>query len=156
MSGFNITRDRPAGRGNFSLNFDCLKSSTSLGTISCLPLKRAVNWCIVVRWWIAACVGIQTPCFVSLLWSLLTKVLISPRSNSLSLRITAESHHSQPRNLQDSLSLFNVMSSWRTEGARAALSLAGTMLGYYPVRVLPSKTAIVPVNPTFLPRVRIS
>ncbi|CAM6104326.1 unnamed protein product [Calypogeia fissa] len=38
------------------------------------------------------------------------------------------------------------------DGARAALSLAGTMLGYYPVRVLPSKTAIVPVNPTFLPR----
>jgi RNA recognition motif-containing protein len=39
------------------------------------------------------------------------------------------------------------------ESARAALSLAGTMLGYYPVRVLPSKTAIAPVNPTFLPRV---
>eukprot|EP00249_Psilotum_nudum_P010103 c22337_g1_i1 orf=733-1833(-) len=38
------------------------------------------------------------------------------------------------------------------ESARAALSLAGTMLGYYPVRVLPSKTAIVPVNPTFLPQ----
>jgi hypothetical protein len=38
------------------------------------------------------------------------------------------------------------------EGARAALSLRGTMLGYYPVRVLPSKTAIVLVNPTFLPR----
>lgn len=41
-----------------------------------------------------------------------------------------------------------------TEGARAALNLSGTMLGYYPVRVLPSKTAIAPVNPTFLPRVR--
>uniref|UniRef100_A0A0R0KZ01 RRM domain-containing protein n=1 Tax=Glycine max TaxID=3847 RepID=A0A0R0KZ01_SOYBN len=38
------------------------------------------------------------------------------------------------------------------EGARAALNLSGTMLGYYPLRVLPSKTAIVPVNPTFLPR----
>ncbi|XP_038688219.1 polyadenylate-binding protein-interacting protein 11-like isoform X2 [Tripterygium wilfordii] len=38
------------------------------------------------------------------------------------------------------------------EGARAALSLSGTMLGFYPVRVLPSKTAIAPVNPTFLPR----
>ncbi|XP_055830638.1 polyadenylate-binding protein-interacting protein 12-like [Solanum dulcamara] len=38
------------------------------------------------------------------------------------------------------------------EGARSALSLAGTMLGFYPVRVLPSKTAIAPVNPTFLPR----
>ncbi|GFP88757.1 polyadenylate-binding protein-interacting protein 11 [Phtheirospermum japonicum] len=38
------------------------------------------------------------------------------------------------------------------EGARNALSLSGTMLGYYPVRVLPSKTAIAPVNPTFLPR----
>lgn len=38
------------------------------------------------------------------------------------------------------------------EGARAALSLQGTMLGFYPVRVLPSKTAIAPVNPTFLPR----
>ncbi|XP_050227368.1 polyadenylate-binding protein-interacting protein 11-like [Mercurialis annua] len=38
------------------------------------------------------------------------------------------------------------------DGANAALSLAGTMLGFYPVRVLPSKTAIAPVNPTFLPR----
>lgn len=38
------------------------------------------------------------------------------------------------------------------EGARAALSLSGTMLGYYPVKVLPSKTAIAPVNPTYLPR----
>jgi hypothetical protein len=42
-----------------------------------------------------------------------------------------------------------------TEGAQAALSLSGTMLGYYPVKVLPSKTAIAPVNPTFLPRVRV-
>lgn len=42
----------------------------------------------------------------------------------------------------------------QVEGARAALNLAGTMLGFYPVRVLPSKTAIAPVNPTFLPRVR--
>lgn len=40
-----------------------------------------------------------------------------------------------------------------TVGARAALNLSGTMLGYYPLRVLPSKTAIAPVNPTFLPRV---
>ncbi|XP_039045371.1 polyadenylate-binding protein-interacting protein 11-like isoform X2 [Hibiscus syriacus] len=38
------------------------------------------------------------------------------------------------------------------EGARSALNLAGTMLGFYPVRVLPSKTAIAPVNATFLPR----
>ncbi|KAL4342422.1 hypothetical protein GQ457_08G035410 [Hibiscus cannabinus] len=38
------------------------------------------------------------------------------------------------------------------EGARAALNLGGTMLGFYPVKVLPSKTAIAPVNPTFLPR----
>ncbi|XP_038680560.1 polyadenylate-binding protein-interacting protein 11-like isoform X2 [Tripterygium wilfordii] len=38
------------------------------------------------------------------------------------------------------------------EGARSALNLSGTMLGFYPVRVLPSKTAIAPVNPTFLPR----
>ncbi|PWZ52707.1 Polyadenylate-binding protein-interacting protein 10 [Zea mays] len=38
------------------------------------------------------------------------------------------------------------------EGARAALNLSGTVLRYYPVSVLPSKTAIAPVNPTFLPR----
>nr|XP_010925648.1 polyadenylate-binding protein-interacting protein 11 [Elaeis guineensis] len=38
------------------------------------------------------------------------------------------------------------------DGARAALNLGGTVLGYYPVRVLPSKTAILPVNPKFLPR----
>ncbi|KAG9133961.1 hypothetical protein Leryth_004666 [Lithospermum erythrorhizon] len=37
-------------------------------------------------------------------------------------------------------------------GARNALSLSGTVLGYYPLRVLPSKTAIAPVNPTYLPR----
>ncbi|VVB08727.1 unnamed protein product [Arabis nemorensis] len=37
-------------------------------------------------------------------------------------------------------------------GARAALNLTGTMLGFYPVKVMPSKTAIAPVNPTFLPR----
>ncbi|XP_074558498.1 polyadenylate-binding protein-interacting protein 9-like [Curcuma longa] len=37
-------------------------------------------------------------------------------------------------------------------GARAALNLGGTMLGYYPMKVLPSKTAILPVNPKFLPR----
>ncbi|WVZ79917.1 hypothetical protein U9M48_027440 [Paspalum notatum var. saurae] len=37
-------------------------------------------------------------------------------------------------------------------GARAALTLGGTMLGFYPVKVLPSKTAILPVNPKFLPR----
>jgi hypothetical protein len=41
-----------------------------------------------------------------------------------------------------------------TVGARTALNLSGTMLGYYPLRVLPSKTAIAPVNPTFLPRVK--
>ncbi|PKI53907.1 hypothetical protein CRG98_025701 [Punica granatum] len=38
------------------------------------------------------------------------------------------------------------------EGARVALNLSGTVLGFYPIRVLPSKTAIAPVNPTFLPR----
>ncbi|KAK4771502.1 hypothetical protein SAY87_032034 [Trapa incisa] len=37
-------------------------------------------------------------------------------------------------------------------GARAALNLDGTLLGFYPLRVLPSKTAILPVNPNFLPR----
>ncbi|GAA0155259.1 RNA splicing factor [Lithospermum erythrorhizon] len=37
-------------------------------------------------------------------------------------------------------------------GARNALSLSGAVLGYYPLKVLPSKTAIAPVNPTFLPR----
>ncbi|KAL1203281.1 Polyadenylate-binding protein-interacting protein 10 [Cardamine amara subsp. amara] len=38
------------------------------------------------------------------------------------------------------------------EGARAALSMSGTVLGFYPLKVLPSKTAIAPVNPTFLPK----
>ncbi|KAL5730510.1 poly(A) polymerase Cid12 [Ranunculus cassubicifolius] len=38
------------------------------------------------------------------------------------------------------------------EGARNALSLQGTMLGLYPVRVLPSKTVIAPVNTAYLPK----
>ncbi|KAJ8567903.1 hypothetical protein K7X08_020625 [Anisodus acutangulus] len=36
--------------------------------------------------------------------------------------------------------------------ARASLSLCGIILGFSPLKVLPSKTAILPVNPTFLPR----
>ncbi|KAL8205399.1 hypothetical protein R6Q57_008950 [Mikania cordata] len=36
--------------------------------------------------------------------------------------------------------------------AKAALNLCGIMLGFSQVKVLPSKTAILPVNPTFLPR----
>ncbi|XP_031105716.1 polyadenylate-binding protein-interacting protein 8-like [Ipomoea triloba] len=36
--------------------------------------------------------------------------------------------------------------------ARAALCLSGTILGFSQLKVLPSKTAILPVNPTFLPR----
>ncbi|XWS61407.1 hypothetical protein CRYUN_Cryun07bG0123600 [Craigia yunnanensis] len=47
---------------------------------------------------------------------------------------------------------FAFVEFYKEEDARAALNLSGTMLGYYPVRVLPSKTAIAPVNPTFLPR----
>ncbi|WOL14155.1 polyadenylate-binding protein-interacting protein 11 [Canna indica] len=38
------------------------------------------------------------------------------------------------------------------DGAKTALYLDGTMLGYHPVKVLPSKTAIMPVNPRFLPK----
>ncbi|XP_074317609.1 polyadenylate-binding protein-interacting protein 11-like [Silene latifolia] len=38
------------------------------------------------------------------------------------------------------------------DGARAALSISGTILDFHPVKVLPSKTAIAPVNPTFLPQ----
>lgn len=33
-----------------------------------------------------------------------------------------------------------------------AITKTGTVLGQYPLRVLPSKTAIVPVNNEFLPR----
>lgn len=39
------------------------------------------------------------------------------------------------------------------EGAKNALSLAGTMLGSHTVKVVPSKTAIAPVNHNLLPRV---
>ncbi|KAL3508236.1 hypothetical protein ACH5RR_033618 [Cinchona calisaya] len=48
-----------------------------------------------------------------------------------------------------------VLPSWSSlmrKVARNALSGAGTMLGYYPLRVLPSKTAIGTVDVTFLPR----
>lgn len=33
-----------------------------------------------------------------------------------------------------------------------AIKLNGVMLGKFPIRVMPSKTAIVPVNTSFLPR----
>lgn len=44
------------------------------------------------------------------------------------------------------------MYSAYAECARIVLSLADTLLGFYPVRVLPSEAAIVPVNPTLLSR----
>lgn len=40
-----------------------------------------------------------------------------------------------------------------SEGARSALRKSGTLFGSHPIRVLLSKTAIAPVNPTFLPKV---
>ncbi|KAF5766498.1 putative RNA recognition motif domain, nucleotide-binding alpha-beta plait domain superfamily [Helianthus annuus] len=36
--------------------------------------------------------------------------------------------------------------------ARSALNLSGMMMGFSQITVLPSKTAILPVNPTFLPK----
>lgn len=41
-----------------------------------------------------------------------------------------------------------------TVSAGEALNFGGTLIGFYPIKVLPSKTAILPVNPTFLPRVQ--
>lgn len=38
------------------------------------------------------------------------------------------------------------------DGARKSLNLDGAVIGYSSVKVLPSKTAIVPVNPKFLPK----
>ncbi|KAF8097723.1 hypothetical protein N665_0283s0027 [Sinapis alba] len=52
----------------------------------------------------------------------------------------------------NSLLRFAFVEFTNEEGARAALSMSGTVLGFYPLKVLPSKTAIAPVNPTFLPR----
>lgn len=37
-------------------------------------------------------------------------------------------------------------------GAKQALNLEGNVIGNHPVKVIPSKTPIVPVNPIFLPR----
>ena len=47
----------------------------------------------------------------------------------------------------------NLNSICSIEGARAALNIGGTIFGFYLVRVLPSKTVILPVNLRFLPRV---
>ncbi|KAK8710565.1 hypothetical protein V6N13_145883 [Hibiscus sabdariffa] len=47
---------------------------------------------------------------------------------------------------------FAFIEFYKEEDAKAALNLSGTILGYYPLKVMPSKTAIAPVNPTFLPR----
>ncbi|XP_048627003.1 polyadenylate-binding protein-interacting protein 13-like [Brassica napus] len=38
------------------------------------------------------------------------------------------------------------------EGARSAVSLSGTLFGYYPIKVRLSKTAIAPVDPSLLPK----
>ncbi|KMZ67220.1 hypothetical protein ZOSMA_271G00180 [Zostera marina] len=37
-------------------------------------------------------------------------------------------------------------------GTATALAMSGTIVGFYPIKVLPSRTAIAPVNPTYLPR----
>lgn len=104
----------------------------------------------ILKFWrlmIAEFVVIHTQFYVLHLWSLLMTV----------------SWLFWPASLSDWCSFSPTKTYWYnvnmgfmpTDGARAALELGGTMLGYYPVRVLPSKTAILPVNPTFLPRVWI-
>ncbi|GMI71633.1 CTC-interacting domain 11 [Hibiscus trionum] len=47
---------------------------------------------------------------------------------------------------------FAFVEFYNQEDAKAALNLSGTLLGFYPLKVLPSKTAIAPVNPTYLPK----
>ncbi|KAK8477251.1 hypothetical protein V6N13_027831 [Hibiscus sabdariffa] len=47
---------------------------------------------------------------------------------------------------------FAFVEFYNEEDAKAALNLSGTILGFYPLKVLPSKTAIAPVNPTYLPK----
>lgn len=81
-----------------------------------------------------------------------TPFFILPLSNSLmKVQFQAQDHISWMHFVLDMIS--NLLRA--TEGARSSLNLSGTVLGFYPVRVLPSKTAIAPVNPDFLPRVRI-
>ncbi|KAE8717482.1 Polyadenylate-binding protein-interacting protein 10 [Hibiscus syriacus] len=46
---------------------------------------------------------------------------------------------------------FAFVEFYNEDDAKAALNLSGTILGFYPLKVLPSKTAIAPVNPTYLP-----
>ncbi|KAE8727003.1 Polyadenylate-binding protein-interacting protein 10 [Hibiscus syriacus] len=52
----------------------------------------------------------------------------------------------------NSILRFAFIEFYKEEDAKAALNLSETILGYYPLKVMPSKTAIAPVNPTFLPR----
>ncbi|XP_039058987.1 polyadenylate-binding protein-interacting protein 10-like isoform X2 [Hibiscus syriacus] len=47
---------------------------------------------------------------------------------------------------------FAFVEFYNEEDANTALNLSGTILGFYSLKVLPSKTAIAPVNPTYLPR----
>lgn len=54
---------------------------------------------------------------------------------------------------RDRAVLHFVLSDMCAEGARNALSLAGTMLGSHTLKVQPSKTVIAPVNKELLPRV---
>jgi len=42
-----------------------------------------------------------------------------------------------------------------SEEAYSALLLNGIIIGMYPLSVSPSRTAICPINPRFLPQVRI-
>jgi hypothetical protein len=113
------------------------------------------------RWWIVECVGTQTLCYGLHLLSSQMKVIMSVSPSKSIMVMMKPSHPGTffysnflPWNCLSLILWWCVYLHDKSEGARAALSLGGTMLGYYPVRVLPSKTAIVPVNPTFLPRVR--
>ncbi|KAJ0457900.1 putative RNA recognition motif domain, nucleotide-binding alpha-beta plait domain superfamily [Helianthus annuus] len=50
------------------------------------------------------------------------------------------------------VALFSTYGQVLDYSARSALNLSGMMMGFSQITVLPSKTAILPVNPTFLPK----
>jgi len=108
----------------------------------------------VQRWWTAVYVVIPILYFVLPLSSSLMKVMLISYSgywmHFSSFCCACMCQRDKP------MFIYGPLWFGYADGARAALNLAGTMLGYYPMRVLPSKTAIAPVNPTFLPRVRNS
>ncbi|CAI0453291.1 unnamed protein product [Linum tenue] len=154
---FNQGRRRTNSRRNMAQREDVIKRTVYVADIDQQASERFSIWALLLRSSQLLKSSLRVCLFIAdrlliVVYVAILSLFFALRSSNLLMKVLPETICCLVIALIPTSCNFNHSSRCLAEGAIAALSLSGTVLGYYPLKVLPSKTAIAPVNPTFLPR----